>query len=63
MADTTNKLNELAVAKGRAKGHVVVKGQAEGHVVAKGWVVAKGRVELNESELFVNEVSKNTARL
>ncbi len=47
VADTTNKLDELAVAKGRAKGHVVAKGRAESHVVAKGrargQVVAKGR--------------------
>jgi hypothetical protein len=48
----TNKLDELAVAKGRAKGwaegHVVAKGRAESHVVAKGlakgYVVAKGHV-------------------
>ena len=33
-ADMTNKLDELAVAEGRAKGHVVAKGQAEGYVVA-----------------------------
>ena len=51
------------MAAGRAKGHIVAKGRAEGHVVAKGRVVAKGQVELNELELFVNEVIKNTACL
>ena len=38
--DTTNKLDELAVAEGRAEGHVVTEGRAEGHVVAKGHVVS-----------------------
>ncbi len=51
-ANRTNKLDALAVAKGRAegraKGHVVANGLGKGHVLPKGradgYVVAEGHV-------------------
>ena len=56
MANTTNKLDEVAVADGQAEGCIVAKGRAKGHIVSKGRaksrVVAKGHVV---SVIFVDD--------